>query len=39
MIDRFAPLSVRYLEQLGVLEAGSHLESALHFFIMDVTKH
>ena len=38
MFDRFATLCVRYLEQLGVLEGGSHLESAIHFFIMDVTK-
>jgi len=38
MFDRLATFCVRYLEAHGVLEGGSHLESALHFFIMDVTK-
>ncbi|QDU65213.1 permease [Engelhardtia mirabilis] len=38
MFDRFASFCVHQLEQLGLLEAGSHLESAVHFFVMDVTK-
>lgn len=38
MFDRFATLCVEWLEGLGLFEPGSHTESAVHFFVMDVTK-
>lgn len=38
MFDRFATICVEFLAGLGVVESGSHLEEALHFFVMDVTK-
>ena len=38
MFDQFATACVALMERLGILEGGSRLESALHFFIMDVTK-
>jgi len=38
MFASFASLCTGYLERLGLLESGSRLGDALHFFIMDVTK-
>jgi uncharacterized membrane protein YraQ (UPF0718 family) len=38
MFDQFATWCVQGLESLGLFSKGSQVESALHFFVMDVTK-
>jgi uncharacterized membrane protein YraQ (UPF0718 family) len=38
MFDSFATYCIQFLENLGVLESGGSASSAMHFFIMDVTK-
>jgi len=38
MFDALATLIIRFLEDHAILESGSRLSSALHFFVMDVTK-
>ncbi|QDV08104.1 putative permease [Planctomycetes bacterium Poly30] len=38
MFDSLATHVVRFLARQGLLEPGSHLESAIHFFVLDTTK-